>query len=199
MGFPSIFSKILDTLQPVYDVAQFGEDVVLFPAGFTAAVLNTNSQGYASGALPLLVARQAVALTTSIANAGGTQDWEFQIDMPAWLFGLSWGIITDNTAGGAILWDVALILRVQGQTDKTICTVSYAPAGGVRNVLLHTQGAIVFLPQHAKIVLRLTNNAGLARNVETFNAALDLASFLKVHLHPHINHADVVFGTERAS
>lgn len=208
MGFPSIFSKISSRLQPVYDVAQFGEDLIFNFPFVNAGNRIIRPDGTTTEPLvPSSEYRTPNATIERGLAAAESHSWKTIIDMPAWVFGAAFQVAANSPLGSTL--QVSITYAPPGEIAQNIVapfsfTVP-ASALAATKQLVHDIAAIAFLPQHSVITLTLTNtgaNAILLESIANTDPTIPgetWANYLKIHLHPHLNHADYIFGTERAS
>lgn len=215
MGIGSIFSKIFNTLQPVYDLAQFGQEVLLYFTLIDNAGAGTLRLQPTQNRHMLDVGQDALA--TPLSETGTlasptifNQIFEKLTDMPYWIFGLKAQIAAQITVGvgNTITTSCRLLVElVESGTITPIYDETISVAGIVANeyqLYQFPQRAFTKLvSQHA--ILRFTLNYTGTRTAGASNPQGFIwnvragASSVLLHLHPAYNHADTVFGTGRAS
>lgn len=218
MGFPSIFSNIKSDLQPVYNVAEFGEDIALVVPSYDPTLSAPLLQGTPRHLL------DPSECNVNITEFGGgaptssvTVTARKLLDMPAWIFGLQAKVMGQTAVAAGNTSDITVrtqvIIYKPDGSSQTIYddtqTQTAVSTGVARHIeVWHPFKALATLaPQHSQIevihTLTITRTAGASNNnigYNPFNTSVTQGfSGIKIHLHPHLNHSDLIFGTERPS
>ena len=202
---------------PVYDLAQFGEDVYLYFLVFnSSATAITPTTEVANRQLT----RDAASMTasTNFEQAGGgavsTYDATFQYltDMPAWVFVLASKLVAGITVGAGDTLSLSarllIIANYAGGGTKTLkdTTLTRAGIGGGTEALFEfgPTPAQEFMPQYTTITVRVvitaTRTAGINTEIaglKNQGLVLTATSHIFLHIHADKNHGDQVLGGTR--
>ncbi|MGI0083382.1 MAG: hypothetical protein ACREAG_08790 [Nitrosopumilaceae archaeon] len=199
-------------IQPVYDVAQFGEDVIFLFNDLLDSIAVQSQRLMRPGEV-----NYGSATIEVTANAGATSSrsivYSTMIDMPAWIFVVAPILLTRVIvgAGNTVTLDVRLRIAV-GPTPGSLVGLNQViydqsfnrpaiAADETETWHFPQVGYQRLLEQHSWITVQVdytsTRTAGAALTEFFFqmSRANNLRSTLFVHLHPAINHAEIVLGS----
>lgn len=193
---------------PVYNLAEFGEEVVLVfpwnsgvnvtPAGASRKMLLVEQTNY-GGATNEISATAGAVSTFS-------EQFQYQVDMPAWVYLISPLILGRLTVGAGNTVTISCRVRIVARsTSETLYDETVTSTGQTADNTLQFQmpekGANSLLKQHelllVTVTLTATRTAGAANTQIHFRQTEQDTgnSSVVCHLHAARNHADGVLGS----
>ena len=193
---------------PVYNLAEFGEEVVLVfpwnsgvnvtPAGASRKMLLVEQTNY-GGATNEISATAGAVSTFS-------EQFQYQVDMPAWVYLISPLILGRLTVGAGNTVTISCRVRIVARsTSETLYDETVTSTGQTADNTLQFQmpekGANSLLKQHelllVTVTLTATRTAGAANTQIHFRQTEQDTgnSSVVCHIHAARNHADGVLGS----
>ena len=193
---------------PVYNLAEFGEELVLVfpwnsgqnitPAGASRKMLLHEQVNYGG-------ATNEISATAG-ATSTFTEQFQYQVDMPAWIFLISPLILGRLTVGAGNTVTISCRVRIVARsTNETLYDETLTSTGQTADNTLQFQmpekGANSLVKQHelllVTVTLTATRTAGASNTQMHFRQTEQDTgnSTVVMHIHAARNHADSVLGS----